>query len=560
MDPQSRASDAVAEAFAERHGAACARVRITRAQTARIAVMAGLLLLAGWLAGLSPALAIAAAMGGLCLLLIALRSVAILRTLVRDPSLRPGTALPDDRLPGYAVLAPLYREPEVASHLVTALERLDYPRDRLDVQILVEDDDAITRNALAACALPAWMRVTVVPPGSPRTKPRALDHGLATARGDLLTIYDAEDQPEPDQLRLAANAFAELPAAVACLQSRLDHVNARQSLAAGWSCVEYLVWFRVVMPGLAGLGMPLPLGGTSNHFRTAVLRELGGWDPYNVTEDCDLGLRLRRAGYASRMLASTTWEEAVATVPAWIRQRSRWHKGFIQTWLVHARPGGPLRPLGPVDGLWSFLLTGGPVLMLLLQPFAWVATAWWLAGGWDAGDAGDNLSLALTVAGVTGLVAQMLVLATGVAACLALGRPGLAPAAALAPLSWALHSIAAWRALWQMVVQPFAWEKTAHGRSRPDPRLRPWRRAAAALAACLLAGGTGYGLWAAADHRIASDRAARAEAQAEQRRQELARLAEQERRRAAEARRREDEERQRQAVELAAEQQRQRDR
>ena len=255
-------------------------------------------------------------------------------------------AIPDAELPVYTVLVPMYKEPEVAQKIARTVTSLDYPLDKLDVKLLLEEDDGPTRQKIEEVidTLPHCVEVIIVPAvpkGQPKTKPRACNWGLERAKGRLLVVFDAEDQPEPDQLRKAAAAFRKLDAEgrkkVICLQAKLNYFNARQNHLTRFFTLEYTNWFDLFLPGLHAIRTPIPLGGTSNHFRTAELRELGGWDPFNVTEDCDLGIRMARRGYSTEVLDSTTWEEANSQLPNWIRQRSRWIKGYFQTHLVHTR-------------------------------------------------------------------------------------------------------------------------------------------------------------------------------------------------------------------------------
>jgi cellulose synthase/poly-beta-1,6-N-acetylglucosamine synthase-like glycosyltransferase len=255
-------------------------------------------------------------------------------------------ALKDDELPVYTVLVPMYKEPEVAQKIARTVTSLDYPLDKLDVKLLLEEDDFETRKKIedVVDSLPHCVEVIlapVVPHGQPRTKPRACNWGLATAKGEYLVIFDAEDQPERDQLKKSIVAFRRLEAEgktqVKCLQAKLNYFNARQNGLTAFFTLEYTTWFDLFLPGLHAVGTPIPLGGTSNHFKTAILRELGGWDSFNVTEDCDLGIRMSRKKYSTHVLDSTTWEEANSQVGNWIRQRSRWVKGYFQTHLVHTR-------------------------------------------------------------------------------------------------------------------------------------------------------------------------------------------------------------------------------
>ena len=255
-----------------------------------------------------------------------------------DPSADELALLDESQLRTYSVLVPLFREKrETLLELFAALTKLDYPDAKLDGLLLVEDDDLETRGVLDELSLPAWMRVLLVPPGQPRTKPKALLYGLREARGEYLTIYDAEDKPDRLQLKKAAWAFAHADESVACLQAKLGYYNGRQNLLTRWFNLEYDDWFNLFLPGLHEMGAPIPLGGTSNHFDVFSLCESFAWDPHNVTEDADLGLRLARLGKTTAMLESTTHEEANSRVPNWLRQRSRWMKGYFQTILVHTR-------------------------------------------------------------------------------------------------------------------------------------------------------------------------------------------------------------------------------
>lgn len=281
-------------------------------------------------------------------------------------------ALDEDTLPVYSIMVPLYREPEVIPHLVAALDRMDYPADKKNIQLLLEEDDELTRAAVEQVELPPGFEVTLIPESFPRTKPKACNIGLEKATGELLVIYDAEDRPEPDQLKKAVIAFQRVPREVICIQSMLNFYNPRQNLLTRWFTSEYSCSFDLQLPGLASLDSVIPLGGTSNHFITEKLRELLGWDAYNVTEDCDLGVRIYRRGYKSRMLNTTTWEEACSRVGFWIPQRTRWIKGYIQTYLVHMRnPGRLLKDLGLANFLHFQILIGGMVIAVLINPIFW---------------------------------------------------------------------------------------------------------------------------------------------------------------------------------------------
>ena len=267
------------------------------------------------------------------LMVVALRAAALWHLLAGRARPRPCNApAGDESLPLYTVLVPLYREAGVVPHLLRALAAIDYPADRLEVLLIVESVDAETQAALRGATLAPFMRVIVVPDGSPRTKPRALQYALQMARGAYVVVYDAEDVPEPDQLRRALAALRAAPGRLGCLQAQLNIYNSRASWLTRQFTVEYTALFDGILPTLKRLELPVPLGGTSNHFPRSVLDAVGGWDPYNVTEDADLGIRLARAGWHVGVLPSTTWEEAPPTWSVWRGQRTRWLKGWMQAY------------------------------------------------------------------------------------------------------------------------------------------------------------------------------------------------------------------------------------
>ena len=257
--------------------------------------------------------------------LVALVEVARPRSQANDPPLA------DAALPRYSVLVPVFDEAEILPSLIDGLARLDYPPAKLDIVLVLEEADLATKAAMIALRLPANMRLVVVPDGMPRTKPKALNYAMQFTNGEYIVVFDAEDRPEPDQLRRAAAVFASSPAGLACLQARLNIYNVGDSWFTRQFTVEYSALFDAILPALDRLGLPVPLGGTSNHFPRAVLEEIGGWDPFNVTEDADLGIRLARLGWHTAILDSTTWEEAPQCAGQWLRQRTRWLKGWLQT-------------------------------------------------------------------------------------------------------------------------------------------------------------------------------------------------------------------------------------
>lgn len=370
--------------------------------------------------------------------------------------------LRDDDLPVVTILAPLFREAHALPGLVRAINGLDYPPDKIDVKLLLEEHDEDTLGEALRLNLDHHFDLMVIPQSFPQTKPKACNYGLQCAKGDLIVIYDAEDEPENDQLRIAAEIFAAGDERLACVQARLNYYNADDNLLTRLFTLEYCLWFDHFLPALDRLGAPVPLGGTSNIFRTEILEELGGWDPYNVTEDADLGLRLARRGFRTAVTASTTFEEANCRTSNWMRQRSRWMKGFMQTWLVHRRnlKGQPVdwRSIVSVD-----LFVGGTAFAALINPLLWIALAAERVGLYSP--LGD-LSATATALNIGALaIGNFSFLALAAYAPLARGLGRLSPAALLMPIYWIMMSVAAWRALYQLATRPSYWEKTDHGLS-----------------------------------------------------------------------------------------------
>jgi cellulose synthase/poly-beta-1,6-N-acetylglucosamine synthase-like glycosyltransferase len=390
---------------------------------------------------------------------------------LRNPQLEVITdeearAIADDDLPVYTILVPAYHEASVMASLIGRLTELDYPVNKLDIRLLLERDDLDT-IAAAVAALPGpQFKIVRIPHSEPKTKPKACNYGLKGSTGEYVTIYDVEDRPEPLQLRRSVAAFRRLGPSVACLQAKLSYYNAEQNLLTSWFTIEYAMWFSFLLPGLVTQRGPLPLGGTSNHFRGKVLRAVGGWDPYNVTEDADLGIRLARQGYETRVLDSTTFEEANSDVINWVKQRSRWYKGYLQTWLVHMRhPLAIRRELGWKGFIGFNLFVAGTPLLSLMNPIFWGLTTLWfvvhpavilaLFPAWLY-----YLGLVVMILGNVSLFYSWLVSARMA------GSSRLVFASLLIPVYWALMSLAVIKAAVQLVSAPSFWEKTVHGLDR----------------------------------------------------------------------------------------------
>lgn len=377
----------------------------------------------------------------------------------------------DQELPIYTVLVPVYQEANVIGQILHNFERLDYPADKLDILVLLEADDAETIAAARAADPPAHIKLMIVPAGEPRTKPRACNYGLLFARGEYVVIYDAEDRPDRDQLRKVLLSFrhdAEVQhrrsaeRSLACVQASLNYYNADYNVLTRLFAIEYSHWFDAMLPGMDTANTPIPLGGTSNHFRRSALVEAGGWDPYNVTEDADLGLRLAASGYRVDVVKSTTWEEATAKVGPWIRQRTRWIKGYILTAAVNLRhPADWMRRNGPRATVTMLGLIIGTPLAFLLYPLALGFTL----GAWLLGPVFQIwLPQWLIIFGTVNMIGMnlLMVISSGLAAWQRYNWR-IAAFSVFLPIYWLLHSIAAWRAALQLAYAPFLWEKTPHG-------------------------------------------------------------------------------------------------
>jgi cellulose synthase/poly-beta-1,6-N-acetylglucosamine synthase-like glycosyltransferase len=379
--------------------------------------------------------------------------------------------LPADRLPFYSVLVALHREADVIPQLVEALGRIDWPRSKLEIKLVCEADDRETLDAIAANGLPPHFEVVRVPPCLPRTKPKALNYAIPLIKGDFVVLYDAEDRPHPLQLREAWHRFRDGSQELACVQAPLEISNGQSGIIPMLFAFEYSALFRGLLPWLAGRRGPLPLGGTSNHFKVPVLKSVGCWDPHNVTEDADLGIRLARFGYSSGTISLPTLEDAPRIWPIWLPQRSRWFKGWMVTWLVHMRDPALLwRDLGARSFFLAQILCAGLVLSALVHPVLWLAAAYLLL----------KITLFEPVSGwpVVLLTADMLNIVCGYLSFLLLGwhslkerhRWSIWRIVLCTPYYWMMMSMAAWRAFFELWRRPYYWAKTPHVRTEsPSP-------------------------------------------------------------------------------------------
>lgn len=368
--------------------------------------------------------------------------------------------------PTYTILCPLYKEVPIVPQFIAAMEAIDYPKSKLEVLLLLEEDDSETIHIISNMNLPKFFKIVVVPNSMPKTKPKACNYGLRMATGDYCVIYDAEDIPDRLQLKKAVLAFDQTGNLTGCIQAKLSYYNWDQNLLTRLFTLEYSLWFNLILTGLQSIKAPIPLGGTSNHFRTNVLRDLGGWDPFNVTEDADLGIRLAKHGLQTAILDSTTMEEANSEFNNWLKQRSRWVKGYMQTYLVHMRD---LSQFGKnstrIDMVTFQLVIGGKVLSMLINPILWIMTVSYFVFRPEIGPFIESIYLTPvfyvgTVALILGNFMYLYYYMMGAARQ---GRPELIAYAIFVPLYWLMMSLAAYYALRDLLVRPFHWHKTKHG-------------------------------------------------------------------------------------------------
>ncbi|MFA6420891.1 MAG: glycosyltransferase [Patescibacteria group bacterium] len=368
--------------------------------------------------------------------------------------------------PTYSIICPLYKEWEMIPYFVKAIDELEYPKDKLQVLLTLEEDDVKTREEVAKIELPDYFSVVVVPDASPKTKPKACNYALLYATGEYVVIYDAEDRPDPLQLKKAIIAFDQEGKKVVCLQAKLNFYNIHQNLLTRLFTLEYSLWFDLVLTGLHSIGAPIPLGGTSNHFRKESLHLLEGWDPFNVTEDCDLGIRLFKYGYKTRVLDSTTYEEANSRFFSWFGQRSRWIKGYIQTYLVHMRrPHEFISDWGNPHLLTFQLVVGGKVVSMWINPFLWLLTILYFGFRSTFGAFVESLYLTpvFYMAAVSLVFGNFLYFYYYMIGAAKREQWDLVKYAFFIPFYWLMMSVASWIAFNQVLFNPHYWSKTQHG-------------------------------------------------------------------------------------------------
>lgn len=371
-----------------------------------------------------------------------------------------------ERLPMISVMVPLYKESEIADHLVQRLLRLKYPRELSDVILLLEEDDEVTRLAIEDADLPNWFRVIFVPEGAIKTKPRALNYGLNFCKGDIVGVWDAEDKPLPDQLHQIAGHFYNAAPDLGCVQGILDYYNPRTNWISRCFTIEYAAWFRVLLPAMAKLGLIVPLGGTTCFFRREALKEVRAWDAWNVTEDADLGVRLARYGWRVETVETCTDEEANCRSLPWIRQRSRWLKGYILTWSVHMREPVKLwRELGPVRFIGFQVQFLAMIGQVFFAPAVW--GFWLLSFGLSYPLNAQFRELfgpsSITVMCILLIGSELVNILIGLYATSAGRHRHLRKWVVTTYFYFPLGCFALWKAGYEIFTRPFYWDKTAHG-------------------------------------------------------------------------------------------------
>ncbi len=370
------------------------------------------------------------------------------------------------KFPTYTIMLPLYREEKIViSTLVKNIENIKYCKNKLKVLILIENHDQQTINFLAETILPNNFEIITVPPGYPQTKARACNYGLQFVQSQYLVIYDAEDRPDALQLRKSVdyfNAYAEKQkknkfsaSRLVCLQAYLNFFNEDESIITKLFSLEYFYWFNYIISSLSYCKALIPLGGTSNHFKVDFLKQIGGWDSYNVTEDADLGVRIVQNGGIVQVLQSYTMEEAPITVKAWLNQRSRWIKGYIQTFLVHMRQPFKIKQnLGSIFNIQLFLnIIGGTAILPVLNCLQLIIWVFW--GNYDVYYI-SYLAFGLWYTGVLWVLYCIQI---------KLKKFRIIPLL-LVIFYYILYIIAGIMALYSLIKKPHSWNKTDHGSSK----------------------------------------------------------------------------------------------
>lgn len=373
--------------------------------------------------------------------------------------------LKDSELPVYTILCPLYKEAHMLEPFLQGIDTFEWPKSKLDVKLLFEEDDIECIEKIKYIKLPKYVQVLIVPDSQPKTKPKACNYGLAFAKGEYIVVYDAEDIPDRLQLKKAVIAFNKVDRKVVCLQAKLNYHNTHQNILTRFFTAEYSWLFDITLPGLQSLNTIIPLGGTSNHFRTADLIKLHGWDSFNVTEDADLGLRIFRSGYQTAIIDSVTLEEANSNIRNWIRQRSRWVKGYMQTYLVHTGQIIPFIKQRGIGALMLHFVVGERILFIFINPIFWVITISYFVFHGELANILERIFTPsiLYLATISLIFGNYIFILGYIFGCIKREQWGLIKFIYLIPFYLLLISVAGCVALYQLLFKPYYWEKTHHG-------------------------------------------------------------------------------------------------
>lgn len=386
------------------------------------------------------------------------------------------------KLPFITILAAGYLEASVAEQFVRSISSLIYPnkQSRMQVIVVLEEKDTATINAFRATKMPSYMQIMVRPKGGIMTKPAALnyvlDSGVIDPRSEITCVFDMEDIPDTDQVLKAVVAFNKAYAddpSIVCVQARLSFdQNMNHNWITSMLAQDYLQHFGIILPGLSKMGLISPLGGTSNYILTHVLRHIK-WDPYNVTEDMNLAVFFRRLGLGVRVFNSVTSEEAVTSVRQFVKQRSRWIKGGIQTYIRHMRnPYLLYKDLGVLGFIGFQAIVGAPLVLNLINPIFWTLTLLYAVTHWEWIEQLYGMPAIFYMASICLVFGNFLYIYFLMLAGFSKKKYGLVVYALTAPLYWVLLSAAGIKA----VIEYFAstksaqtWDKTTHVGVSPLP-------------------------------------------------------------------------------------------
>jgi cellulose synthase/poly-beta-1,6-N-acetylglucosamine synthase-like glycosyltransferase len=366
-------------------------------------------------------------------------------------------------LPKYAIFLPCRNEKiGVIKKLIENIDNINYPKDKLDVMLLIDQDDDYLEEALNL-ELPNHFRIISASVGFPFTKPKVTNLGLALTDAKYGVIYDSEDRPDRNQLMDVVSEFNQ-DSDLVCVQCRLHYTNKKNNLLTRFFNLEYLNWFGLTIHGLSKAQLSdypvIPLGGTSNHYDLEVLKSMGGHDAYNITEDAALGVHFALENKKIKTINSVTEELAVDELWTWIKQRTRWNLGHLITYVVFSRNFNEnFKKLGAVRYLNLVLVLLGNFIVPFITPLLFTIFILDFFG-YGAGETFIKNLPYITLIGN-----YLLIVISHALASIMLQRGKNLILCLLQPFYYLLHSVASWRALYKFFTAPTVWEKTNHKES-----------------------------------------------------------------------------------------------